>query len=134
MPVAKLFVEGNLESEVLYSILAGTPVLQKGGSKNSLKPRARAERAENRVAAGYLRDRDFDFDPPEDLSRPTVDCEENGIPIGWRRCRHELENYLLEPGMVGEATSWDVAEISEANWMISPPSSTMVFFPMCPMS
>jgi hypothetical protein len=114
MPVAKLFVEGNLESQVLNPILTGTPMLQKGGSKNSLKPRARAERAENRVAAGYLRDRDFDFDPPEDFSLPTVDCEENGIPIGWRWCRHELENYLLEPGMVEEAMGWDVADFSEA--------------------
>jgi hypothetical protein len=65
VPIVKLFVEGNLESEVLNPILQGSPVLQRGGSKNSLKPRARAERGENRVAAGYLRDRDFDFDPPK---------------------------------------------------------------------
>jgi hypothetical protein len=114
MPIATLFVEGNLESELLNPILQGTPVLRKGGSKNSLKPRARAERQENRVAAGYLRDRDFDFDPPEDLSKPTVDCEDKGFPIGWRWCRHEIENYLIEPAIVSEATRWLVADIEEA--------------------
>ena len=111
MPIIKLFIEGNLESEVLYPILQGSPVLQQGGSKDSLKPRARAARQENhQVAAGYLRDRDFDFDPPTDLSKPTVDCEEGSLPIGWRWCRHEIENYLIEPVLVSEVMSWPVAE------------------------
>jgi hypothetical protein len=114
MPITKLFVEGKLETEVLYPILQGTPVLQRGGSKNSLKPRARSERQENRIPAGYLRDRDFDFDPPADLSTPTVDCEDDGVPIGWRWCRHEIENYLLEPAIVGEAMKWAVEEVEEA--------------------
>ncbi len=114
MPVVKLFVEGNLESEVLNPIFQGTPVLQRGGSKNSLRPRTRSEREENKIAAGYLRDRDFDFDPPSDLSRPTVDCEHGGIPIGWRWCRHEMENYLIEPAIVGEAMGWPVADVEEA--------------------
>ena len=114
MPVTRLFIEGKLESEVLLQILQGAPVLQVGGSKNSLKPRTRAERRENRIAAGYLRDRDFDFDPPRDLSKPTVDCEDDGIPIGWRWCRHEIENYLIEPAIVGEAKGWPISEVEEA--------------------
>ena len=114
MPIAKLFVEGNLETEILNPILQGSPVLQQGGSKNSLKPRARSERQGNRVAAGYLRDRDFDFYPPEDLSKPTVDSEEGGFAIGWRWCRHEIENYLIEPAIVSEATTWPIPEIEEA--------------------
>lgn len=114
MPIAKLFIEGNLETEVLYPILLGNPVLQPGGSKNSLKPRALTDRRENRVAAGYLRDRDFDFDPPVDLSRPTVDSEDGGIPFGWRWCRHQTENYLIDPVVVSEAMVWPIEEIEEA--------------------
>lgn len=114
MPIAKLFIEGNLESEVLNPILQGIPILQRGGSKNSLRPRARAERQENRVAAGYLRDRDFDFDPPVDLSKPTVDFEDQGIPVGWRWCRHEIENYLIDPLIVSEAMKWPMPDVEDA--------------------
>ena len=114
MPIVKLYIEGNLESEVLNPILQGSPVLQQGGSKNALRPRTRAERQENRVAAGYLRDRDFDFDPPANLSTPTVDAEDDNTPIGWRWCRHEIENYLIEPALVGEAMGWPVNDIAEA--------------------
>ncbi len=114
MPIAKLFIEGYLEAEVLNPILHGDPVLQRGGSKNSLKPRARAERRENKVAAGYLRDRDFDFDPPVDISKPTVDSVDNGIPFGWRWCRHEIENYLIDPVIVSEAMAWPVPDVEEA--------------------
>lgn len=99
MPIAKLFIEGYLEAEVLNPILHGDPVLQQGGSKYSLKPRARAERKENKVIAGHLRDRDFDFDPPADTSKPTVGGEDNNGPFGWRWCRHEIENYLIEPAI-----------------------------------
>jgi len=113
MPIAKLFIEGNLEAEVLNPILQGNPVLQRGGSKNSLKPRARAERRDNKVAAGYLRDRDFDFDPPVDISKPTVDSEDNGIPFGWRWCRHEIENYLIDPVIVSEADDAFVADVAK---------------------
>jgi hypothetical protein len=114
MPIAKLFIEGYLEAEVLNPILHGDPVLQQGGSKNSLKPRARAERRENKVAAGYLRDRDFDFDPPVDISKPTVDSEDNGAPFGWRWCRHEIENYLIDPSIVSEALAWPIHDVEDA--------------------
>jgi hypothetical protein len=114
MPIATLFVEGNLDTELLYPILLGSPALKVGGSKNSLKPRVRTERYENRVDAGYLRDRDFDFDPPEELLKPTVDSEDNGVPVGWRWCRHEIENYLIDPAIVSEAMPWPIADVEEA--------------------
>jgi hypothetical protein len=114
VPIAKLFVEGALDVQVLSPILLGNPVPQLGGSKNSLKPRALAERRENRVAAGYLRDRDFDFDPPADVSRPTVDNTDAGVPFGWRWCRHEIENYLIDPSIVSEATNWPLPEVEES--------------------
>jgi hypothetical protein len=114
MPISKLFVEGNLESEVLYSILHGDPVLQQGGSKDSLKPRARVDRKDNNVDAGYLRDRDFDFDPPDDTSKPAIDSEEANVAIGWRWSRHEIENYLIEPALISETMTWPIAEVEDA--------------------
>jgi hypothetical protein len=114
VPIAKLFIEGNLESEVLNPILQGNPVLQRGGSKYSLRPRALAERRENRVAAGYLRDRDFDHDPPADITKPTVDSEADGVTIGWRWCRHEMENYLIDPAIVSAAMGWPIADFEQA--------------------
>jgi hypothetical protein len=59
--IAKLFVEGTLEFQILTPILQGNPLLQQGGSKYSLKPRALTERRDHKVVAGYLRDRDFDL-------------------------------------------------------------------------
>jgi hypothetical protein len=47
MLIARLFVEGALEVQILNPILQGSPVVQQGGSKYSLKPRARTERQAN---------------------------------------------------------------------------------------
>ena len=113
MPVNQLFVEGNLESEVLTPIFKGSPVVRQGGSKNSLKPRAATERRENRVNAGYLRDRDFDFDPPADTTAPTIDGRDKSTPVGWRWCRHEIENYLIEPSLVAEAITIPTADFEQ---------------------
>ena len=110
MPVGTLFIEGKLDQELLYSVLLGDPVLKIGGSKSNLKTRAKAECA-NHVAAGYLRDRDFDYDPPSDFSIPTLD---NADPVGWRWCRHEIENYLIEPSLVSEATNCAISDIEQA--------------------
>lgn len=128
MPVTKLFVEGDLDIELLTPILTGSPLLEKGGPKGSLRPQAKREidkdkercnkRGEepdtSQVAAGYLRDRDFDFSPPDDLSKPVIDKDIDGIPFGWRWCRHEIENYLIEPSLISSATTWPIAEVEDA--------------------
>lgn len=114
MPIDLLYVEGKLEVEVLYPILLGAPVLKKGGSKGSLRPRAATDRMENSVAAGYLRDRDFDYDPPADTLTATVDHISAGQPVGWRWCRHETENYLIDPLVVAAATSLSQADYEAA--------------------
>jgi hypothetical protein len=114
MPVDLLYVEGNLEVEVLYPILLGAPTVKKGGSKGSLRPRATTERNENRVRAGYLRDRDFDYDPPADLTTATIDHTVAGQTVGWRWCRHETENYLIEPRVVTQATGLSQADYETA--------------------
>lgn len=114
MPVAVLLVEGSLDAQLLGAVLAGEPAIKQCGSKNSLSPRARTERRENRVNAAYLRDRDFDYDPPESDVSPIVDSEDGGTPLGWRWCRLETENYLLEPSVVAEATGCGQADFEEA--------------------
>ena len=114
MPLAVLFVEGKLDSEMLNPLLQGTPVLKEGGSKNVLKPRTRTEREDSRINVGYLRDRDFDFDPPPDDPQPVTEFCHTGIPCGWHWCRHEIENYLLEPAIVSAALGWAQEEINQA--------------------
>ena len=116
MLVNMLYIEGKLDEQVLMPVFEGSPTLKQGGSKNALKPRTLAVRQENeKVAAGYLRDRDFDFDPPDDRSKPTIDCRDtkSNLPIGWRWCRHEIENYLIEPEVVQRATGWPVSDFEE---------------------
>ena len=73
MSINLLMVEGKLDSEILIPLFRGSPTVQRGGSKNGLKPQARYERVQNGVIAGYLRDRDFDFESPEDLNAATID-------------------------------------------------------------
>lgn len=118
MPLTKLIVGGNLDLQVLFGVFQGSPVLKVGGSKNALGPQARRDRESedgSKTAAGYLRDRDFDFEPPSDLSQPTLEAKDsNERPFGWRWCRHAIENYLLEPAVVAEATGWRVEAIVEA--------------------
>ena len=109
MPVSKLLVEGKLDVEIL-SAIDGMPPVIRGGSKQSLPPRARTERqAGSSPDVCYLRDRDFDYDPPDDVSQPVVDRTHAGIVLGWRWCRHEIENYLIDPEVVIAATTWDRA-------------------------
>jgi len=104
VPVSKLLVEGELDARLLAAVLGGRPLVVRGGSKNALKPKTQEERKTNRLVC-YIRDRDFDMDPPADRSCPAVHTQdEHGRVIGWNWCRHEMENYLLEPRIVSQAT------------------------------
>lgn len=95
MPVGKLLVEGLLDVEILTKVFSGVNVVR-GGSKNSLGPQTRNDRVEKRSTV-YLRDRDFDFLPVENVGSPTVDSRDGEVHLGWRLNLHELENYLIEP-------------------------------------
>lgn len=111
MPVSVLLVEGELDRALLGAVLAGRPVVERGGSKGALKPKAQDLRAK-RTQAAYLRDRDFDFLPPEAANEPEIDAlAPDGTVLGWRWRRHEIESYLLEPSLVAAATAW-----SEPAW------------------
>jgi hypothetical protein len=101
---------------VLQAILAGCLTVKEGGSKNSLAPRTRVGRREKAACdICYLRDRDFDHDPPTDTSRPQIDhIDADGSVLGWRWCRHEIENYLIDPEFAALAKGWDRGEYSAA--------------------
>ncbi|MHC4880850.1 MAG: hypothetical protein ACYTGL_30730 [Planctomycetota bacterium] len=98
MPLSKLYVEGKLDSEIYTPVFAGAVTIEKGGSKNSLRPQAGRDR-QSGIQAGYLRDRDFDFDPPDDMESPTADSLGDEV-WGWRLNRHEIENYLIDSRVV----------------------------------
>lgn len=112
MPVNLLFVEGcgndPVDAPILLALLAGRPPVEMGGSKGSLKPKARDARGPGRrVEACYLRDRDFDTDPPDDRTVPTIDAHVDGHAgpvLGWRWCRHEIESYLIDPRIMAAAS------------------------------
>jgi hypothetical protein len=114
MPVNMLLVEGNLDGEVLGPVLAGTPTIESGCPKGSLGPRCLDQRRNNIPNVCYLRDRDYDYEPPTVHTEPVVDRVWNGITLGWRWCRHEMENYLLDPLVVAAATGWDQADYTTA--------------------
>jgi hypothetical protein len=107
MPVSLLLVEGTLDREILASVFAGNPAIDPHStSKSALAPRVRDKRRDG-ITACYIRDRDFDFLPPTDITQPTIDNIFNGVTLGWRWCRHELENYLIDPGIIQATFGWD---------------------------
>jgi len=106
MSLNKLFVEGKLDVEIYTKVFAGSLTIERGGSKNSLRPQAGNDRKVG-IHAGYLRDRDFDFSPPKKMDVPTVDSPKADQPWGWRLNRHEVENYLLDPKVIQAKFSID---------------------------
>lgn len=125
MPVRRtLLVEGKLDFNILGAVFQGDPAIpQEFSSKNALAPKARAEQKKG-LRVYYIRDRDFDHDPPTDCALPeadTFDRDRQNAILGWRWCRHSMENYLLDPALVTAATAIDeqayrqtLAEASEA--------------------
>jgi len=107
MPLSTLIVEGSLDVQIMTAVLRGDPLVEPGGSKNALKPQALKKRTADKVLAGYLRDRDFDYEPPDDRDSAAVDSTHVGATLGWRWVRHEIENYLIDPLIVEGALGVD---------------------------
>lgn len=137
MPVTLLYVEGKLDCEIYAWILGNNLAITRGGSKYALYPQALQSRTAPRAAvmASYLRDRDFDYEPPADLDQPTVDKPASGAgqpPLGWRLNRHSIESYLLDPRVIAaklgdREANWErwvclagksIAEYQAARWTI----------------
>lgn len=114
MPVGVLLVEGDgkLDAALLGAVLKGHPLIEAAGPKHGL-PQATSKRGSKQIEVAFLRDRDFEFDPPANATSQPEPCRTRDfggkeLP-GWHWCRHEIENYLLEPGLVAAALGWDQA-------------------------
>jgi uncharacterized protein CbrC (UPF0167 family) len=117
-----VFVEGKIDKDILVSLL-GTKVtvsgeqfiIQRRGYKNTLATEAEAIAKEGKNDVYFVRDRDFDYLPPNELLQPkqikteiiTIKRPNQQIKReikGWHWCRHEIENYLLTPEIVKKAS------------------------------
>jgi hypothetical protein len=113
MPVTQLYVEGSLDQRVLTQVLAGQIAVASRGTKDDLHHIVRRELDEGKSGIAYLRDRDFDTEPPASTTGAVdVDRSIKGVVLGYRWERTELENYLLEPPLVTAALRLDLAEFS----------------------
>lgn len=117
MPVSVLFVEGKLDAELLGAVFKGGPSITRGGTKYDLAKRALEQRTPQSTVS-YVRDRDFDLDPPPPNNRscPQEDRpkDSNRNAIGYFWCRHEIENYLLEPAIVSRTLGCDGTHVRDA--------------------
>ncbi|MEK8016350.1 MAG: hypothetical protein VSS75_005735 [Candidatus Parabeggiatoa sp.] len=124
MPSGRLvFVEGKIDKEILVSLVGREVtgvgerlIVQRRGSKNTLAMEAKTIAKEGDNDVYFIRDRDFDFLPPDDLLQPKfIKAEVMTIKFlnnqkvkrevkGWHWCRHEIENYLLTPEIVKRAS------------------------------
>ena len=95
MPVNILLLEGNLDGAVPGPVFNGYPAIETGCPKGSLAPRCLDQRRNGTPDVCYLRDRDYGYEPPAVITEPEVDRVWGGMTLGWRWCRHEIENYLL---------------------------------------
>jgi hypothetical protein len=106
MPVNLLYVEGELDEQLLTPFLAGSPVVQRRGTKYGLQGIVVREREVNKnETIFFLRDRDFDFEPHEatpNLPTP-INTPRSNVLVGWRWFRHCIECYLLEPALAAAA-------------------------------
>ncbi len=106
MPVNMLYVEGELDQQLLAVILEQGPVVKSGGSKYGLQASVVRGREEGEgVSIYFLRDRDFDFLPNEaapHLPAP-ITTPRSGELLGWSWYRHSIECYLLEPALAARA-------------------------------
>lgn len=75
------------------------PAVEMAGSKSSLKTLCRYKNPDCDGTVAYVRDRDFDYEPDSASVGPFLIP---GSPRGWHWKRHEIENYLLDPELVGK--------------------------------
>jgi hypothetical protein len=122
MPVVELYVEGKLDSELLNPVLAGIPAINPAfHSKDDLPHVVRRRRRDDerrspsppsgatRSYPCFIRDRDFDYEPPSSQVQPEQDKPDGGHPpLGWHWCRTEIESYILDPGIIGQMPGFNV--------------------------
>lgn len=104
MPVNVLYCEGNARSydiRVIRQLLPKCEIRPLGGRTSRFMEKIIADRSINPNLAGLV-DRDFDFydfTPTNSL----LQCNYEGIHVGWAWQRKEIENYLLDPVVMQRA-------------------------------
>ncbi|WP_130471653.1 hypothetical protein [Candidatus Magnetaquicoccus inordinatus] len=106
MSVTLLFCEGNSGSPdalLLGKLLAGLCMVKPGGSKHGMGGKIIDKRLENIKDVYGILDGDFaaDWQPP--TGKLHTWQAKDGTHFGWRWERTEIENYLLDPDIVGKA-------------------------------
>jgi len=99
-----LYCEGNPKSfdiRLLQQLVPGSCLIKPIGSKYGLEDKIISDRAINPKLAG-LRDRDFDCCDFSIANKPREWFDQN-VQIGWSWERKEIENYLIDPEVVGRA-------------------------------
>lgn len=113
MPVTQLYVEGSLDQRLLTGVLSGQVAVAARGTKDDLPHIVRREIDDGKTGIAYLRDRDFDSEPPSaPAGEIRVDRKLHAAALGYRWDRTEIENYLLEPAIASTALKIDPAEWS----------------------
>lgn len=112
MPIGTLYVEGDLDQQLLNPPLEGWPRPIARGSKGDLPFIVRQDLKYGKSVC-YLRDRDFDYEPPalSQRNNPTEDRRIDNVVHGYRWVRHSIENYLLDP-RIAEV----VARVTISEW------------------
>lgn len=112
MPVSVLLCEGRrdgLDATILSAVCPG-PRIRPAESKAALGPKVDALDDPGRPVRA-IRDRDFDYDvTAQEALQPFTWSSK---PIGWVWSRHEIENYAIDPVLVGRAFA-GVAGFDEA--------------------
>lgn len=102
MSLNVLYCEGNHKSfdiRLLQQLVPGICLIKPIGSKYGLEDKIISDRALNPKLAG-LRDRDFDCRDISIANEPRKWFDQN-VQIGWCWERKEIENYLIDPEVVG---------------------------------
>jgi len=107
-----LYCEGGKNSpdiRVLLNILSGVCTVRPAGSKYGLDRQIIFIKQENLLPSSIvaaLKDRDFDSDESLPLNSPRswlARVHSQNIQVGWSWERKEIENYLIDPGVVSRA-------------------------------
>jgi hypothetical protein len=111
MPVSLLICEGSansLDVRVLAKLVAGRCAVLPDGGKYGMGDRIKARRdAMRRETVFGLLDGDFVASFPLPTDQPRRWEGSDGVHLGWRWERKEIENYLIDPMVVRRALGVD---------------------------
>lgn len=91
----------GLDGRLLNKLLAGICSVRPRGSKFYMEMNVRAARSDGAAGTFALLDGDFRYPVPAASAVPEAWIAGDAALLGWRWSRKEIENYLLDPLVVG---------------------------------